>query len=187
MPEHTQVIGTFALWKTVFARAVDCSIEQQSTARLFGSRSCRMVPVNHPAQMNSNPNCRSFASGIRCPAGCHSSLGNASCVPALKPCILSNGMRCFSAADRPDRHRSAVAEHSHIECNCSACADTAHYANDSFACCVFVRKRRAEHRIQCVFPLGEGALPLHGAYILAPANMGFCGHLRACRRTRYVT
>ena len=141
------------LWKTVFARAVDCSIEQQSTARLFGSRSCRMVLVNHPAQMNSNPNCRSFAAGIRCPAGCHSSLGNASCVPALKPCILSNGMRCFSAADRPDRHRSAV----------------------------------AEHRIQCIFPLGEGALPPHGAYILAPANMGFCGHLRACRRTRYVT
>ena len=141
-----------------------------------------MVPVNHPAQMNSNPNCRSFASGIRCPAGCHSSLGNASCVPALKPCILSNGMRCFSAADRPDRHRSAVAEHSHIECNCSACADTAHYANDSFACCVFVRKRRAEHRIQCVFPLGEDVQPLHGHTSSPPQTWDFaviCAHVGA--------
>ena len=101
--------------KTNFARAVDCSIEQQSTARLFGSRSCRMVPVNHPAQMNSNPNCRSFASGSCCPAGCNSSLGNAPCVPALKLCIPLNWMRCFSAAGRSDRYRSAAAEHSHIE------------------------------------------------------------------------
>ena len=55
--------------------------------------------------------------------------------------------------------------------NCSACALTAHCANDRFACCVFVRKRRAGHRIQCEFPLGEDPLPLHGAYILAPANI----------------
>ena len=182
MPKRSET-----LWKTVFSRAADCSIEQQSAARLFGSRSRRMVPMNHPAQMNSNPNCRSFASGIRCPAGCHSSLGNASCVPALKPCILLNGMRRFSAAGRSDRRRSAVAEQLHIECNCSARADKARHANDRFACCVFVRKRRAGHRIQCEYPLGEDALPLQGAYILAPANMGFCGHLRACRRTRYVT
>ena len=185
MPEHTQVIGNDL--ENRFLRGPPIAVLNNNRRRGFLEADRAGWFRNHPAQMNSNPNCRSFASGIRCPAGCHSSLGNASCVPALKPCILSNGMRCFSAADRPDRHRSAVAEHSHIECNCSACADTAHYANDSFACCVFFRKRRAEHRIQCVFPLGEGALPLHGAYILAPANMGFCGHLRACRRTRYVT
>ena len=95
--------------------------------------------MNHPARMNDNSICRSFVFnlGIGCPAGCDSSIRNALCVPALKPSILFHGMRRFSAADRPKKRRSAVAEHSHIECICSACADTAHYANDSFACVAF--------------------------------------------------
>ena len=57
------------LWKTAFARAADCRIEQQSTARLFGSRS---VPDGSgepsSAKMNSKMNCRSFASGIAMPS-----------------------------------------------------------------------------------------------------------------------
>ena len=157
------------LWQTTFARAADCRIEQQSAARLFASRPFWMVKVNHPAQMNGKMNCRSFTSGIACPAGCHCSLGNASVRP-IDPITV-------------ERRRNIRTSNT----NCSACAFTAHYATDRIAFRVFVRKRGARYRIQCDFSLGEDALPLHGAYILAPANMGFCGHLRAYRRTRHVT